>query len=374
MSAETNGPARRLTAEQEERAAEHFARGASERQVADALGVGAGTAHRLRDRLAGRITELTALAAADGKPGETTVSAQNEHQAAEPYELTDLPAVDYDAELAELRTLRAGLADVVQTHLGRAEASRAAVRQLELERDETLRANRDAAPFRSRMADARADAEDSEKAAQFAAERLYPVDARIAEIEAAREAAAELAVRQEASRAGDDVAPQIASALREAVDGDGTVRALADLGARLAQAEAVAGRSWEAVVLPPLMPGMGNDDVWHRAVRDLLAAAKRGDVAACQAAIPGCAPWEDRDLGELATMEAALIAEANRLQRLTMDNMNRNWRARTGAPEAWARPDTSQVNLDANGREVWQGYRPPIPAGPRDHMFGLGNR
>lgn len=368
----TDGPARRLTAEQEETAAEHFARGASERQVAEALDVGTGTAHRLRDRLAGRIAELAALAAGS-KPGETTV---DEHQAAEAYELTELPPVDYDAELAELRTLRVGIADVVQTHIDRAEASRAAVRQLEIERQETLRANRDAAPLRSRMNDAAADTRDSEEAAAYAAERLWPVDARIAEIEAARQLAAELAVRAEASRLGDELAPQAAAALRAAVAGDGTVRALTGVAVRLAGAESASGRSWEAEVLPRVMPGMGNGDVWHGAVRALWAAAVRGDVIACQAAVPGCAPWEDRDPGELARMEATLIAEANRLQRLTQDNINRNWRARTGAPEpqAWARPDTSSYGVDANGREIRNpGYRPPLPPGPRDHLFGIYN-
>lgn len=46
--------ARRLTRRQEERGAEMFAAGKSEREVARALGVGNGTAHRLRERIAAK--------------------------------------------------------------------------------------------------------------------------------------------------------------------------------------------------------------------------------------------------------------------------------------------------------------------------------
>ncbi len=56
--AQQQGPGRRLDPDEEERAAQMFAGGATDRQVAEAIDVGTGTANRLRHRMAVRIAEL----------------------------------------------------------------------------------------------------------------------------------------------------------------------------------------------------------------------------------------------------------------------------------------------------------------------------
>lgn len=193
------GPGRRLTDDEETKAAGMFAAKATDRAVADALDIGTGTANRLRHRLAGRIAALAA--------------GGNEQPAGHgPLEMTAFqPHVDVAAELAELETQRAELARITELHEDRAEASRTAVTQLELERHEALAAGRDAAPLRGRIRDASDDAADSETAAQLTRERLAPVEARIAELNARQaldtmraDLAAAVNVRDEVySRSGD---------------------------------------------------------------------------------------------------------------------------------------------------------------------------
>jgi Homeodomain-like domain len=183
MSADTSGPGRRLTPEQEQRAAELFAAGRSEREVADELGCSASTAHRLRER----------LERAGGTPDEPeapAAPARDEHEAAGAFELTaQHPLRESPGELGELQAERDRLADLLQTYGDRAAASRQALADLETERVELLTEGKDAAPLRPRRADAEADLADSETSAQIAADRVAAVDVRIAQVRAMRDLA-----------------------------------------------------------------------------------------------------------------------------------------------------------------------------------------
>lgn len=183
------GPGRRLTDDEETKAAAMFAAKASDRAVADALGIGAATANRLRHRLADRIAALA------GQPG---APAQEEHQAP-------------DEVLAEAAAERAGLIEQLALYEARAAASRAALTQLEVERHEMLAAGRDAQPLRSRRRDAEDDAQDSEDAAELVRQRIARLDESIAATRArldliglrAELAAAVTARGEVCSRSGD---------------------------------------------------------------------------------------------------------------------------------------------------------------------------
>lgn len=173
---QASGAGRRLSPEEERRGAELFAQGLSTRAVAARLGVGNGTAARLRQR-------LERAAAATSEP-ETTVT---EHQDAGPgpLEMTGPDvAADGHAELARLASDRDQLAETVATYEARAEASRSAVAGLEAERIQALAEGRDAQALRSRRRDAEDDARDSDDAAGIVRGRLAEVDRQIAAVTA----------------------------------------------------------------------------------------------------------------------------------------------------------------------------------------------
>lgn len=107
--------------------------------------------------------------------------------------------------------------------------------------------------------------------------------------------------------------------MRAAVTGDGTVKQLTELAGQLAQAEQVSGRSWAEAVLPPVLPAA--NDPWQRAVVDLWAAAHRGDGTGCQAVLPRCVPWEDRDPAKFEQMCADALVRQHKMQELAMQNM-----------------------------------------------------
>lgn len=177
MSGHASGAGRRLTPDEEERGRQLFADGLSTRQVAAQLGVGNGTAARLRQRLAdrGQITP----AAGDPETEETTVTQTPDVAAAA---VADGQADD--AELTRLTTLRDELAAEVATYIERAESSTHAVAELERERIGLLAAGHDAQQLRGRRRDAEDDHRDSATAATLAQGRLDDVGRQIAVVEA----------------------------------------------------------------------------------------------------------------------------------------------------------------------------------------------
>lgn len=172
MSGEAT-PGRRLTEAEEQIAAGLFDAGRSEREVAEALGCSASTAHRLRLRLAGAQEPAEPADDGDGQ-GEPQESQE--------------PAGD--AELAALRQLHDALAEQIATTAERATASSAAWQGLEAERLRILGEGGDAVQLRDRITSARQDMDDWATAAHLLTEKLTAVDARIAEIDARGELAA----------------------------------------------------------------------------------------------------------------------------------------------------------------------------------------
>jgi len=294
---------RRLTDAEEQRGADLFAAGRSEREVATALGISASTAHRLRERLqqsaAGGL-EITSVRRALGSEVILTHPG-----------LAEIDADLRDTELAAIRAeLLNGLAEqrdeqaaVLESWQARAAASQGAIAALDAERLELLAAGQDAAPLRARRADAVADLADASKAGEFAAARLAETDAQIAAVRAEIDAAAREVARREAAALAAELAPEAAAALREAVTGDGTVKALTGLATRLAQAEQASGTSWDFEVLPPPLFGL-RPDRWYEAVSALWTAARRGDLTACQALASRCGTWQQRDRAEQERLRA----------------------------------------------------------------------
>lgn len=332
------GAGRRLNDEEAARGAEMFAAGASERDVAEALGCSPSTAHRLRERLQGApetSEEMTARLAGTVIPMRLVPGGGVE--IIDPAEgLGDEVESAMRAErLAQLRQARDGEAGAVSDHEDRAGTLRQAISADEAEWAEGARTGRGAQELRElrqRIRDAADDLAAEEVAIGTGRQRLAVAEARISEAEAEIAAAEAERIRQAAGRQGDAFAPRAAVALREAVTGDGPVRALADLGAQLERAEAASGRSWDAEVVPPGLPGHPRDE-WHRAVWDLWRAARRGDVAACQAVIPRCQPWQDRDPEEIARMAADVQANGERMRQLALENAAR-MRAQTPSSAA----------------------------------------
>jgi hypothetical protein len=345
MSAEQAGtPGRRLTEAEEARGAELFAAGLSERDVAAELGCSNSSAHRLRLRLEaapdgaqdapdardeGSRFELTERRT-PWPEGVDVITMRGIPRDGDDGEQDEPPPNEADAKAAaarvvalrELGVKRDELAEIVANHAARAQASREAIAALDRERLELLAASQDAAPLRPRRADAEADLADSNTAAALIAPQLAEVEAMIAGVHQEEFLAAQQAERARAVARGTMLAPKASAALRAAVTGDGTVRALADLGSQLAQAEAVAERSWDDEIVPPVLPGHPRDD-WHRVVYDLWRAARRGDVPACQSVVPRCVPWQDRDPGEMERMRAEVAAHATRMQQMVHENAAR---------------------------------------------------
>jgi hypothetical protein len=64
-------------------------------------------------------------------------------------------------------------------------------------------------------------------------------------------------------------------------------------------------------------------DAWQRAVVGLWQAARAGDTAACQALLPRCAPWQNRDREEFAQMHLDAQKRMAEMHELAMQNMMR---------------------------------------------------
>jgi transposase len=300
---EQQGPGRRLGEDEEERAAQLFAKGSTDRQVADALDVGAGTANRLRHRMKARIAELAALDPAGARKGlEAAVDTLQTT-----LEITQASEAAWRAELLEaLREQHDDLTAALTAWQARAEASREALRQLAAERAELLVAGRDAAPLRARRSDAEADLEDSEAAAALVAGRIADVDTRIAEQERALRriaeqdaAAAAQAAREAANLEGEKLLAHLAThnggLLKCLVQGRVSAADAASYVARLHSLAEAAGwpANWFDARLLPRQSLFA--DPWGAAVAELLAALVAGDLNACYPLAKLCQPWQDRD-------------------------------------------------------------------------------
>ncbi len=358
-----------MTADEERRGAEMFAAGRSEREVAEALGCSPSSAHRLRERLQG--------AGAPNHAEETTVSTDD---GSVRDEVDDAMRVELLAQLGGKRDELIGrLADLQ----GRAAASRQALDGLEAERLALLAASQDAAPLRPRVASASADLADWQTAAGQVQQQIAIADQRIAEVNAEQELAdmrallapavaeRDAAIRSTGGRMAAAVLAVKAAAeeFTAALADEEAARARAELLA--AQIASLAGSLGQPGPDVPAEPestilNVHGGDVGGAELElgQAMAASRLGHVEQVARHLAEVFGW-------LPPTRAEQAAEWERWRLLRVEQDRQMLQAKP-APQAWTRPDTSQVNLDADGREVWAGYRPPIPAGPRDHLLGLG--
>jgi hypothetical protein len=398
VSADQAGPSRRLTPDEEARAATQFALGASDRQVAAALGVGTGTANRLRHRLADRITELAALAAAASETGETPVGAEdgNTEDSGSGLAMTpvrralgsgvvlhhpELGAIDTAAERGERlaqetkrrEELAARLADLEE----RAAASRQALAILEAERTTLLADGKDAAPLRPRVASASADLADWETAAGMVRQEVGLAEACITAIQAEEELTAlreqlapSVAERDAAIRATGGRMAAAVLAVREAAEeftaallDEKAARERADLLA--AQVASLAGSLGQP---GPDMPAEPESTILNLHGGDIrgpelelvraMGAARMGHVELVAKHLAEAFGWLPQ-----SREEQAAEWEQWRLQRAERD---RQMLQPKPAAEPWTRPDRS-FDVDQNGREIrYPGYRPPRAPHPMD--------
>lgn len=282
-----------MTPEQERAGAELFAAGKSEREVAAALGVGNGSAHRLAMKLAAR-----GEAAADPGP-EMTEPEPSDTPSMLMTAMPEPAGEDEAAGLAALGELRAALVEQLETHSGRADSSLKAVRDLERQRIEVLADGGDAAALRERIRDARADLDDWATATHLLSERLAAVDGRIAEINGRRELDAKraeldaaVAVRDAVyARSGDRLRAAVAAVRAAAEDfcavfaeeqaADARVMALAHAVAAGAQALGEAAPMVPAAVSTGISVGAADAYAGPPlALTRALTRAQHGDVAA----------------------------------------------------------------------------------------------
>ena len=296
MSEQAAGPGRRLTPGEEAAGAELFARGASDRQVAEALEVGAGTANRLRHRMADRIAELSGQTPANAM--EATVDLETR------LEIMQAGEVGWRTEVLETaQGQRDQMAAALSAWQTRAAANRETIKRLDVERAELLVAGGDAAPLRAQRTAAEDDLADCLLAAELIGTRIAEADARIEGQQAGlRRLAEETAMsaaqasREAADLEGERLVAGQAGLLKAVAEGKVRADEAAAVVARLhalAEAAGHAAEWWDQRLLPPnsLLPG----DPWMGAVGELLAALARGYVDSCYALAPLCLPWQDRD-------------------------------------------------------------------------------
>lgn len=369
MSEQQQGPGRRLAGDEEERAALLFAGGATDRQVADALDVGAGTANRLRHRMAARIAELSGGAPADGgRQLEATVNALQTG-----LEISQAGEAGWRAELLEaLRVQRGELLAALAAWQDRAQASRGAIAALDAERLELLAAGRDAAPLRPRRRDAEDDLADSTAAAGLVTARLAETEARIAGQEAEQRRIAEqdaLTAARAAAEAANAEGERLAAYLATTDGGllkhlaHGHVSA-ADAAARIAELHALAEAAgwpanWFDARLLPRQSLFGGD-AWGSAVGELLAALGRGDVNSCYSLAPCCLPWQHRDEAFTARERAEIDRQAreqkDKIEGGLALNARRGIEARRGAQPAVQPEVLAQMEAGMRVRAVQAAY------------------
>lgn len=314
----------RLTPEQEDRGAELYATGASERDVAEALGCSPSTAHRLRERLETQRDgggQEQAAGGADGDleitevrpfaPGEapsvvmlTVLRPSAAGEAGAPELAVPQSSPEDEARLLALTGRREELAGTVAVCEERAAASRQAAARLDAERIEALAAGRDAQDLRPRRQNAEDDARDSDDMAVLMRQKLEAVDQEIGGICARRELArlrGELAAA-ESRRAvvcagiGDRVRAAVAAvaeAAREVVAARADERAAGEAVSQLGQA-VTAG----ALVLGEPGPDLAAtpESTWPSAPQDVTPVAWS---RMCNAAAKGDTAWAAKEMAEL---------------------------------------------------------------------------
>jgi Homeodomain-like domain len=371
------GPGRRLTAAEEQQAAEMFAAGKSEREVADAVGCSASTAHRLRERLAREAAP--AAPAATVPAGPDTPEAPVAPEPAAPAEAaTEPPGLEMtgvllpsEDEIAALRKERGEVAAAVATYEERAQESRTAIVQLEADRREVLAAGHDAAPLRPRLRDAADDLKDSEEAAALARGYLLELDGRLAAIEGrqafgrmrgelAREVeisdvvcastgnlqrAAVLAIKAAAEKFVQAVADEQAAISRRADLAAAVTAAAVHLGEPVPEVPAAVPT---ALWIHPDAANAGGALALHKAIN----RAREGNVQATAVHLAEAFGWVPPDPAQVAAERERLLA----------------MQAQQASPavephQPWTRPDTATVALDRDGKEVppWM-VRPPHPS------------
>jgi transposase len=308
---QASGAGRRLTPDEERRGAELFAQGLSTRQVAAQLGVGNGTAARLRRRLAER-------AASRSEPEETTTMPGHD---ASQIEITALPDPDDAAELSALTAQREDQAAEVEKYVSRAEASMHAVAELEAERMHGLAEGREVQGLRERRRNADDDARDFADAAKLAHGRLEETDRQIQAVlarQADRQLRAELA---EAVAERDAVLAAVGERQRSAVLA--VAAAAADFTAALADELAVLSRVDQLAarialggpvpaVPPPVSTSIGA--LYDAVAREPLALARAvsearaGRVAAVAEQLGICNGWLPVSPAELAAERERMLA------------------------------------------------------------------
>lgn len=356
MSGEA-GPGKRLTAEQEQQGAELYAAGASERDVAEALGCSASTAHRLRERLQ---REAAPAAPAAPVPAGTNTA-----------EVPESPEPDETAQaLAELRGQRDQQAEVIEGLEQREATSLAAMSELKQQQLGELAEGRADVGLRQRYRNAEDDARDWAIAADLARDKLRLIDQRIADLEARQdldrmrgELAAAVAARDaacvatgERQRAAVLAVKAAAGEFTQAVaDEQAAVSRVADLAAAVTAAAVHLGEP------APEVPAAASTALWLHpdtasaggalALARAINRAREGNAQATAVQLAECFGWLPPDPAQIAAEHARLLA----------------LRASAAEPEPhepWTRPDGSPVALDADGNEVhpWLAERVPHPS------------
>jgi len=372
-AAEASGPGRRLSPEEETRGAQLFADGLSTRAVAAELGVGNGTAARLRQRLAAR------SGAPDGKPEETAVTEHEEHPAGSSMEAA---LAELDERLAALQPPRDKQADIVGGLEEREAVSRSAMAALDAEKLAALSEGRADVGLRERYRNACDDAEDWAKAAALAREKLAALDEGIAAIagrrdlvllisdwRSAHERHAELAAVTGARQRSAVLA--VRDAAVEFVAAGAEEQAAAERAAELARAVAERAQRLGVPVspLPPVQstavvaphdamsgPQLALGRAFHQArVPDIPAVAVL--LGECNGWLPPLPPTpEEQSAADAAARELAAYRQAE-LERLQAGQRGEP------VPPGW----DGSVGLDANGQPLpqWQ-----VAPHPRDAYMG----
>jgi hypothetical protein len=396
MSAEqSGGNTRRLTEAEERRGSEMYAAGATETEVADALGISRSTAHRLRERLHAAGVEVVDLMGGEPKddapiPGMTPMPA--EIGTGVVLHHPELGAADAAAEraqrLADLHERRGELSERLADLEERAAASRRALSGLDAERVTLLADGNDAAPLRPRVQSARDDLADWETSAGMVRQQIAECEVRIAEVQAAEQLAElrvqlaeavverDVAVRATGGRmeaavlAVRDAAVEFTAALNEEREARDRAEQLAAQVAGVAHELGQPGPDVPgepqstALFIPEHYLAGGPGLALARAVQ--LVSSQRLDAAKAVAAQLAEA------FGWLPPTREEHAAEQLRMQQAWAERQRMAEQAKK-VPLPWTRPDTGQVAIDENGREIYlTGYRPAVPH-PMDAWHGLGN-
>jgi transposase len=281
-----------MTPEQEKRGAELFAAGASEREVATELGIGASSAHRLKLR----------LEAEQADPAAPELTEPEKHDEAV---LQAADEVLTDEAMALLEVERHRLAGQLEAFQDRAQASWSAKQTLEQERDQLLIDTGDASGVDQRLEDADRDLRKWVRGAELITPQLAEVNARIGRLSGYRELAslraeldAAVIERDEVhSRSGDRQRAAVA-AVRAAAEEFCAVaaeeRTTADRVASLASAV-----TQRAMQLGEAMPGIPEPQQTGLTARGNVAGPELALVQALTQARSGNVAAVARHLGEV---------------------------------------------------------------------------